>query len=189
MRCTVKKTVETVRKAGHHYVVAVKGNCSKLYRCFKQLSLENALSYTIDEQRHKGRVERRETWVYSTPPAVSEEWSGACRMVVQRRTGYRQNKRYEETAFYLSSVKRNEADYFAAGIRGHWSIENRLHWVKDVQQGEDRSGLHNIQACILFSLFRSVGLTLYRLHSEDKWKEAVAKYGNRLDRLNYFFRT
>src|SRR3712207_4049577 len=101
MRCTVKKTLETVRKAGHHYVVAVKGNCSKLYRSFQQLSAESALSYHVDEQRHKGRREKRETWVYFAPLAVSEDWQDACRMVVQRRTGNRQGKAYEETAFYL----------------------------------------------------------------------------------------
>lgn len=170
-------------------MVAVKGNCSKLYRTFKQLSVDTALSYAIDEQKHKGRKEKRETWVYPTPFWVSKEWKDACRMVVQRRTGERQGKRYEEMAFYLSSVERNEAVYFAKGIRGHWSIENRLHWVKDAQQGEDRSGLHNARASILFSLFRSLGLTLYRLNSEAKWKEAIAKYGNRLDRLKQLFRT
>lgn len=76
-------------------------------------------------------------WVYVSVLAVSIEWQRACRMVVQRRSGSRQSRPYEETAYYLSSVERNEADYFAVGIRGHWSIENRLHWVKDVQRGED----------------------------------------------------
>ena len=45
---------------------------------------------------------------------------------------------YHQVAYYISSLESSAID-FAYGIRGHWGIENRLHGVKDVVFGEDRS--------------------------------------------------
>jgi predicted transposase YbfD/YdcC len=45
-----------------------------------------------------------------------------------------------ETAYYVTSLLAGEADpaRLAELIRGHWGIENRLHWVRDVTFDEDR---------------------------------------------------
>ncbi|MEY3554685.1 MAG: hypothetical protein RLZZ580_738, partial [Cyanobacteriota bacterium] len=56
---------------------------------------------------------------------------------VERR-GSRGDKTYEETAYYISSLTES-AQVFAKIIRGHWKIENQLHWVKDVIFEEDKS--------------------------------------------------
>ena len=45
---------------------------------------------------------------------------------------------YHQVAYYISSLVRSATD-FAKGIRGHWGIENRLHWLKDVIFDEDHS--------------------------------------------------
>jgi predicted transposase YbfD/YdcC len=44
-----------------------------------------------------------------------------------------------EVAYYLSSAESLDADKWAAIIRGHWGIENRSHYVRDVAFEEDRS--------------------------------------------------
>jgi predicted transposase YbfD/YdcC len=51
---------------------------------------------------------------------------------------------------------------FAQGIRGHWGIENRLHWVKDVVFDEDRSSIHTGQAPANLSLLRAIALNVLR---------------------------
>lgn len=45
----------------------------------------------------------------------------------------------QEVAYYLSSTSGLSAATFAAAIRGHWGIENRNHYVRDVTFGEDNS--------------------------------------------------
>jgi hypothetical protein len=52
------------------------------------------------------------------------------------RTGTRAEKPFTETIYYLSSQSLS-ADRYMTLIRGHWAIENRLHWVKDVTFSED----------------------------------------------------
>ncbi len=45
--------------------------------------------------------------------------------------------RSRETIYYLSSVEKDEASYYAMRIRAHWGIENKLHWHLDVTFRED----------------------------------------------------
>ena len=54
------------------------------------------------------------------------------------RTGLRGNKKSEETLYYISS-KVLPSKKIAAKIRGHWLIENQVHWVKDVIFNIDKS--------------------------------------------------
>ena len=54
------------------------------------------------------------------------------------RTGLRGNKKSEETLYYISS-KLLPSKKIAAKIRGHWLIENQVHWVKDVIFNIDKS--------------------------------------------------
>ena len=61
------------------------------------------------------------------------------------RTGLRGNKKSEETLYYISS-KLLPSKKIAAKIRGHWLIENQVHWVKDVIFNIDKSHGRQISA-------------------------------------------
>jgi len=54
-----------------------------------------------------------------------------------KRQGKREGKNFEEKAYFISS-ERLFAEAFLKAIQGHWSIENQLHWVKDVTLKEDK---------------------------------------------------
>lgn len=68
---------------------------------------------------------------------------------------------YRQVAFYISSLVNSAAD-FAKGIRGHWGIENRLHWVKDVIFDEDHSSIRMGNAPANLSVMRTIALNLLR---------------------------
>jgi predicted transposase YbfD/YdcC len=51
---------------------------------------------------------------------------------------------------------------FAEIIRGHWKIENQLHWVKDVIFEEDKSQISDFQAASNWSILTTIGLNLFR---------------------------
>lgn len=59
------------------------------------------------------------------------------RTVLQCKSG----KTRQETAYGVTSLRPPQADARRIGelVRGHWEIENRLHWVRDVTFDEDRS--------------------------------------------------
>ena len=62
------------------------------------------------------------------------------RIIKVERRGSRGDKTYEETAYYISSLTES-AQVFAKIIRGHWKIENQLHWLKDVIFGSSLLGM------------------------------------------------
>jgi predicted transposase YbfD/YdcC len=61
---------------------------------------------------------------------------------------------------------------FAQIIRGHWGIENRLHWVKDVVFKEDSLPLKHHNAASNWSLLRSIVINLARQHGYDSLTKA-----------------
>jgi predicted transposase YbfD/YdcC len=71
------------------------------------------------------------------------------------RTGLRRNKKSEATFYYISS-KVLSSKKNAAKIRGHWLIENQVHWVKDVIFNEDKSKIRELQVARNFSLLYTI---------------------------------
>lgn len=66
-------------------------------------------------------------------------------MIRVQRQGMHDGKPYTQCSYYITSLA-TTARQFAQAIRGHWGIENRLHWVKDVVLGEDECRLKLAQA-------------------------------------------
>ena len=96
------------------------------------------------------------TWVASVMIGKGKQ-----RLVKVERFGTRAGKPYHQIVYYISSLTINAAQ-FAQGIRGHWGIENRLHWVKDVVLDEDNSRMRQGNAPANFSIIRSLVLTILR---------------------------
>lgn len=189
MHCTVKKRVQIIIDQGHHYVITVKMNQPKLCAEFEKLTKMNPISTLEQQEKLKGRKEQRNISVYSCTPFVIEHWAGATRMIIIKRRGLRKGHLYENTHYYISSVENNDANYFAQGIREHWSIENKLHWVKDVQMNEDGSRIRHHSSSQILSIFKAWALNIYRVNGFSKWKPAIAIFGNRLDRISNLLRT
>ena len=72
----------------------------------------------------------------------------------------------QETAYFLTSLSPEKADdkYLLESIRGHWSIENSLHWVRDVTFDEDRSQIRTGASPRLFATMRNLAISLLRLN-------------------------
>jgi hypothetical protein len=88
-----------------------------------------------------GRHIVRKVSVFDIPPMLSpslekSKWSKITSLIKVERSGTRGKKDYKHLAYYISSLSVS-AEIFASKIRGHWLIENQLHWVKDVFFKED----------------------------------------------------
>jgi len=82
-------------------------------------------------------------------------------LIKVERSGTRGQKDYKHLAYYISSLS-TSAEIFASKIRGHWLIENQLHWVKDVFFQEDSWPLYNYTAVTNFSILKTIALNIYR---------------------------
>lgn len=90
-------------------------------------------------EKGHGRIEIRELASTTALAGHLEGWADVCQvfMVMRRRT--EKGETTEEVAYGITSLTRAEADAGAllGLVRGHWGIENGLHWVRDVTMGED----------------------------------------------------
>ena len=57
---------------------------------------------------------------------------------------------------------------FGAAVRGHWAIENRLHWQLDVTFGEDQCRIRKGHADANFSILRRTALSLLKNEKTEK---------------------
>lgn len=103
---------------------------------------------------------------------ISTDWVGLKSIVRVERVGTRAGKPYHETAYYISSLTLPASD-FACGIRRHWGIENRLHWIKDVVFDEDSSQMIDGYAAANFSIIRSFVINLLRHNGFDSLTRAI----------------
>ena len=116
---------------------------------------------TLDKQH--GRIERR-TLQASTRLADHLDWPGVAQVCrVDRRT-WRDGKWVHETAYYITSAPRPLADArtLLGWNRGHWGIENRSHYVRDVTFGEDASQIRKGWAPQCLAAVRNTAISFLR---------------------------
>jgi len=77
---------------------------------------------------------------------------------------------------------------FAKRIRDYWHVENKVHHVRDVTQGEDASRIRVQPLPNIFALARNLALNLYRDYEFDNMAQAQRRAGQGLKLLKSLFR-
>ena len=90
-------------------------------------------------------------------------------MVESKRTV--NDRTSSETRYYISSLSGN-AERLLGAIRGHWGVENSVHWVLDVSFGEDGSRVRNGNSAEIFAVIRRMALNM--LKQETSLKIGIA---------------
>jgi len=166
-----KAVAAQIHEAGADYVLALKANQGRLFEDVEGSFIWSDLhglkslrhdSYRSEEVGH-GRHEVRDYRVIYDPDSLRtrDDWPGLhsiIRVVRRRRVG---DKESDEVVYYISSSARPAAQ-LAAAIRGHWGIENGLHWVLDVVFGEDGSRIRDRTCAENMGWLRRVAVTLLR---------------------------
>ena len=173
-------------------MIAVKANQKRLYEQI-QLNTQHITPISVDistERRSdlrfaaalRYRITTRTVSVFDDLSNISSEWVGLTCLVKVERTGTRAGKPYEQIAYYISSLSLH-ARKFAQGIRGHWGIENRLHWVKDVVLEEDSSRIRLGNAPANLSIIRSLVIAILRYNGYASITTAVRMIAHNLEQI------
>lgn len=93
----------------------------------------------------------------------------------------------QETRYYISSLL-EDAKPLAKRIRGYWGVENKVHYVRDVTQGEDASRIRTTPLVGLFVQARNMALNLYREYGWTNMAQAQRRCEQSLDTLMDVFR-
>lgn len=144
---------------------------------------KQAVSFWETKDSQRGRQECRKIFVYKNIEGISSEWTALQRLIRVERYVSVGGKTRHETAYYISSIRKNNAKYFGRYIRNHWGIENRLHWVKDVIMKEDTSKTAGGMAAENISILRNIAINLFRLDGFDSIKHATQLYANNFKEL------
>jgi predicted transposase YbfD/YdcC len=141
-----KSIAQEIVEADADYVLALKGNQGMAFaevKAFLDEAIECRAPQLVFHQttnKEHGRLEVRRYWQSEQIGWFADrgQWEGlrSVGVVEARRTIADQET--VERRYYLSSLPA-EAATFARAVRGHWRVENGLHWVLDVVFGEDQS--------------------------------------------------
>jgi predicted transposase YbfD/YdcC len=176
---------EKVLAAGADYCLAVKGNQPTLHQGivkFFDEHLEDDFAQ-VSVRRHQtkekghGREETRHYFVCPVPKDLPDRtrWPGLKALGIVISSTQRGGKDCGDVRYYILS-QYLAGKRFAAAVRGHWAIENRLHWQLDVTFQEDQCRLRQGHADANFSILRRAALALLK-------NESTAKVGIKNKRL------
>ena len=161
------------------YVLAVKGNQGNLLddidEAFKETAKSRLQSSSSLEIGH-GRIEKRTCDVITDTDWICnlQEWKGLKSLIriTAERTDKASGEKQQECRYYISSAMPGAAALLNI-TRQHWGVENKLHWMLDVNFGEDASQKRAGNAAQNFSVINRIALNL--LQNEKTKKLSIKK--------------
>jgi predicted transposase YbfD/YdcC len=177
-----KNIAKEIKEADADYVLALKGNQATVHQEVKafldetnaeanaerppgvapSLAAARLVHKKVVEKDH-GRLETREYFQSAELGwfADKDQWAGLQSVGMVEATREINGKISTERRYYLSSLPL-DIERFSRAVRGHWGIENKLHWVMDVRFGEDQSRARTGYAAENLATLRRLALNLLK---------------------------
>jgi len=142
-----KDIAKTIIQENGDYILQLKGNQGGLHdqtvELFDQCLRDDCLGvdYTTAKTINKGhgRIEQRTIWATEDVSWFAEHkrWAGLKSLVRIRRQRTIQGETSDEYHYYITSLPASDPGKLLTLIRGHWSVENKLHWSLDITFADD----------------------------------------------------
>ena len=169
-----KSIAKEIINAKADYLFSLKGNqgtAEKEVKAFfeKKIPIDSELpvasyscegieSYQTNDNGH-GRIETRRYWITDDIDWFDgkNKWTGLQSVAMVETKREINGESSYERRYFLSSIEA-DAKLFATGCRGHWGVENNLHWSLDVTFGEDYSRARNANAAENLAALRRLAI-------------------------------
>lgn len=127
--------------------------------------------------KHGGRVEKRRLWVSDILVGYSD-WPYLAQVCRLERSVTRKGETTQEVAYAVTSLPPQQANprQILTLWRGHWGIENRVHWVRDVTFDEDRCQVRSGAAPQVMAALRNITIGLLRLAGKPNIAAALRRH-------------
>ena len=174
---TQKTIAKEIRERKADYILPVKENQPQLY---EDISLymqteKDSCDYAKTTEKSHGRIETRRCYCTTDINwlAQKKEWAdiGGIGMIQNQVQIVNSELVREEIHYVIYSKKEMSAGELLKAKRTHWSIENNLHWVLDVEFGEDNMGMRVDNAAKNMNILRHLALNL--LKCEKTYKGSI----------------
>jgi predicted transposase YbfD/YdcC len=177
--CQKNIAAKIIAKQGD-YLLSLKGNQGTLHQGVVDWigeQIENDF-VAVDARRHvetsnaHGREDRIEYTQFNAPASLPgrRHWKDLRTIGIVTRVSRKDGKETVEARYFISSLRLG-VKRFAAAVRGHWRIENTLHWCLDVTFREDESRLRDRYAADNLAWLRRFAISLLKQQTD---KESIA---------------
>lgn len=182
-----KEIARQILDAHGQYLLQVKDNQpalrEKLQVLFTEARLERFAGwehdYFTETDGDHGRIETRRLWVCRDVSLLGElagQWPGIKSLILVERTRDVDGQTSVELSYYISSLaRRTRAKRLAQHIRGHWRVENNLHWQLDVSFREDDRRIRKGHGAENFSRLCRIALNLLKVQKTAKVGIAIKR--------------
>ena len=165
-----KEIVKLIAEQDADYIITLKKNQGSLYKNVDQLFTEairtgfQGLLHSAHHTREHahGREEIRHYLMLTDVQErvdPTHKWSKLKSIGLVESVRTLDGKTTVETRYYISSLS-NNAELFGQSVRGHWGIENSLHWILDVALNEDNCRIRKDNAPENFAVLRHIAVNL-----------------------------
>jgi predicted transposase YbfD/YdcC len=171
-----KDIAAKIIEGGGDYVLTVKENqptlLAEIKECFAKAAKDNFEKVQNDsyktEDRGHGREELRHYHIIIDPAfATKPEWAELRVIGKCYRECVRDGKPSQVESYFIGSRKAT-AKVYGNALRGHWAIENTLHWQLDVSFAEDANRVSQRNGAENLAVIRRVALSLLKQHPDKR---------------------
>jgi predicted transposase YbfD/YdcC len=176
-----KKIAEQIVQQNGHYILQVKENQPGLHEVVSGTMTElidqrvpgQAAAFHQEVDAGHGRVETRRIWTTEWTDWYAErpDWAGLTTFICVERERVVGEQSSRQRSYYMSDLTKVSPERMLKHIRGHWGIENRLHWCLDVAFAED--GLRQRKGHSAENASRMRRLALNLLRNEKSCKAGL----------------
>ena len=176
-----RQLCEQVVDEGGDYLLIVKSNQKGLYEdielCFDRPVAGQTYAYAQTEGKHGDRRERRRLWATDILKTYLD-WPGHRQVMKVECWRSVKDKVTRQVRYAITSLgTHTSAGRLLQLIRGHWRIENGLHYVRDVTMGEDGSQVRTGSAPQAMAALRNVVINILRLLGATNIASAIRNIG------------
>lgn len=166
---------------GGDYLLIVKNNQKDLYQdielCFEQTVAGQGYAYAQTRDRHGDRLEHRKLWATDLLKRYLD-WPGHRQVIKVECCRRVKDKVTRQVRYAITSLGTHaSADRLLQLVRGHWGIENGLHYVRDVTLGEDGSQVRTGSAPQMMASVRNLVISILRLSGAANIASAIRRIG------------
>jgi predicted transposase YbfD/YdcC len=183
---TQRDHVEHLHARGAHWLLTVKGNQPTLRRQLAGLPWRQVEVCHRAVGNAHGRREIRTLKVVTVAAGIAFPHAAQAIQVTRKTRPLRANARRwrTETVYAITDLGPHQArpGELATWLRGHWHIENKLHWVRDVTFAEDHCQVRTGSAPQVMATFRNLAISLHRLAGATNIAAALRHHGRNATR-------
>ena len=166
---------------GAHFVFTVKRNQPKLHAQLAGLPWRDVPVGDLTRDRGHGRIETRQLKVTAVSIGLLFPHAAQAIQIRRRRRSLTSNRWSTETVYAVTSLTPRDAgpQQLADIVRGHWKIEDQLHWVRDVTFDEDRSQIRTCNGPRVMATLRNLAISVLRLTGATNIAAALRYHARR----------